>query len=502
MAPRALHSLYTLRVRQENLDCGRLADRADGARALPSRASARARKIGPALRRALAGLGLALCAFAGGVVSAGPVRARLDDESPYAVVRQLARVLVLIENEYVDAVDRERLLTGAIEGMVAELDPHSTYLPPRDYSMLHDDTRGAFAGIGVEVDFRNDRVTVISPIEGSPAHRAGIRPGDVIISIDGTSVYGKSASELVKRMRGTPGSHVRVSVRRGDAERVLRFKLARAVIEVASVLGADLEGQIAYLRIKQFQSKTHGEILDAIGGLRSTMGNVRGAILDMRNNPGGLVNAASAVADEFLSGSVIYSTRHRGEVVDTVSASSGGALHDVPLVVLVNEFSASASELLAGALQDNQRATVVGARTFGKGSVQSIVDLPGGAGLRLTTMRYYTPGGRAIQVAGITPDVTVEATLSSTSNVTVLREGDLENHLPSESDEPPPPAPESDEPQATSPEDDPAPSEPGLGLGPTHLGVARTIPRDPRGGPDGALSVAYGVLLERLQRTR
>jgi carboxyl-terminal processing protease len=432
------------------------------------------------------------------VISAGPVRARLDDESPYAVVRQLARVLVLVENEYVDAVERDRLLAGAIQGMVAQLDPHSAYLPPRDYSVLQDDTRGEFAGIGVEVDFRNDRVTVISPIEGSPAHRAGILPGDVIVSIDGRSVHGKNASDLVKRMRGPRGSSVEVSIRRRDEERVLKFTLQRAVIEVSSVLGADLEGSIAYLRIKQFQSKTHSEILESIAALRARLGFIRAAILDMRNNPGGLVHAASAVAGEFLDDKVIYSTRHRGRIVETVKSGSGGALHDVPLVVLVNEFSASASELLAGALQDNARATIVGARTFGKGSVQSILDLPGGAGLRLTTMRYYTPAGRAIQVEGITPDVNADTQLSSRGDITVLREGDLENHLRSE-EERAAAAPKGPVGETLTASDSTGEA---VGLEPTHLGVARTIPENPSRGPDAALAVAYEVLLEQLAKRR
>ncbi len=439
---------------------------------------------------------LTLSAFAGGAVSSRSSRASLDDQSPYSVVAELSRILVLIENEYVDAVDRERLLTGAIKGMVAELDPHSSYLPARDFAVLQDDTRGEFAGIGVEVDFRNDRVTVISPIEGSPAAKAGIRAGDSILSIDGLSVQGKNASELVKLMRGPPGTTVRVAVRRPGKDNILRFALSRQVIEVSSVLAADLEGQVAYLRIKQFQSKTPTELLEAVGQLRGSMGGIAGIVLDMRNNPGGLVSAASAVADEFLSGGTVYSTRHRGQIVDEVRAGSSGSLEEGPMVVLVNEFSASASELVAGALQDHKRATIVGARTFGKGSVQSIIDLPGGSGLRLTTMRYYTPGGRAIQVAGITPDVLVDTALSSSSGITVMREHDLENHLPSEN------GPET--PSAPAPTQDPVSSEgdpnESVGLAPTHLGVARSVPADPTGGPDHALSVAYQLVRNKLKK--
>lgn len=461
------------------------------------------------MRRVVALGALTLGAFAGGAWASCLSRASADEGSPYAVLEQLSRVLVLIENEYVDTVDRERLLNGAIKGMVAELDPHSSYLPPRDFGVLRDDTRGEFAGIGVEVDFRNDRVTVISPIDGSPASRAGIRAGDSILSIDGASVQGKNASDLVKLMRGAPGTAVRIGVRRAGEEAILQFTLSREVIEVASVLGADLDGHIAYLRIKQFQSKTPTELLDAIGRLRTGMGDIAGVVLDLRNNPGGLVAAASSVADEFLRSGTVYSTRHRGQIVDEVEAGSAGALQDQPMVVLVNEFSASASELLAGALQDQHRATVIGARTFGKGSVQSIIDLPGGGGLRLTTMRYYTPAGRAIQVDGITPDVLVDSALAGTAAAPIVREHDLENHLASENageeQGQTHVAPDNAEPAgpgaAGEGDADQAAADEASGLGPTHLGVARSVPADPRGGPDHALSVAYQMLRDRLDKT-
>jgi carboxyl-terminal processing protease len=450
----------------------------------------------PRWRRVLAVSALTLSAFAGGALTSPLSRASLDDHSPYAVLGQLSRVLVLIENQYVDAVDRERLLNGAIKGMVAELDPHSSYLPPRDFTVLQDDTRGEFAGIGVEVDFRNDRVTVIAPIEGSPASRAGIRAGDSILTIDGSSVQGKNAADLVKLMRGPAGTTVRISVRRPGQDAILRFAMTRQVIEVSSVLGADLDGQVAYLRIKQFQSKTPAELLAAIGKVRADMGDIKGVLLDLRNNPGGLVAAASAVADEFLSGGAVYSTRHRGQVVDEVHAGGSGALEDEPMVVLVNEFSASASELLAGALQDHQRASIVGARTFGKGSVQSIIDLPGGGGLRLTTMRYYTPAGNAIQVAGITPNVLVDSALSGGGGVTVVREHDLENHLRSENGPEAASAPaRTGDPVAA--END---SNEAVGLSATHLGVARSVASDPSNGPDHALSVAYQLLRDQLKK--
>lgn len=428
---------------------------------------------------------LTLAAFFGGLASthlSGPAEARSG--SPYDLMQQLARVLVYVENEYVEPVDRQRLLEGSIKGMVAELDPHSAYLPRTDYGTFRADTNGEFGGIGVEVDFRNDEVTVMAPIEGSPAAKAGLRPGDRVVAIDRVNVRGKSAAELVRRMRGKPGTKVVVTIRRKGKANLINFTLTRQIIEVASVAGQLLVDDIAYLRIKQFQRETHSELLAEIGHLK-TQASLKGVILDLRNNTGGLVAEAVAVADEFLDGGLIYSTRHRDEEVDRVSANSGGSLSKPPLVVLVNEFSASAAELVAGALQDNGRGAVVGAPTFGKGSVQSIFDLPDSSGLRLTTMRYYTPAGNAIQARGIEPDVLVEAAYIEDKSFGVIRESDLEGHLPAEG---PPVKP-------TTPDHRPEEKvEEETGVSPTHLGVARKIPKDPTGGPDFALSIGFQIV--------
>lgn len=431
---------------------------------------------------------LAGVAFSGGALTsathsawAGPVT---ESDSPYAFLGQLARVLVLIENEYVEPVDRSRLLEGSIKGMVAELDPHSSYLPAQDYGMFQSDTEGRFGGVGVEVDLRDDQVIVIAPIGGSPAERAGILPGDQIVAIDGQNVHGKATEDLVKSMRGEPGSKIVLAIKRKGQPKAMSFTIVREVIQVTSVASELLDGRIAYLRIKAFQSGTHAELLKHIGGLRKLSGGqLDGVILDLRNNPGGLVDECSAVADEFLTSGVIYSTRHREKVVDEIRAKPGGALKNGPLVVLVNEYSASAAELVAGALQDQKRGKVVGAPTFGKGSVQSIVDLPGGAGLRLTTMRYYTPSGFAIQARGIKPDVAVEAAYARDTSFGVVRESDLENHLPAEG--PPGSAPTSKKPsgESSAAEGDE-----------THLGVARKIPKNPTGGADFALSVGYQIV--------
>lgn len=430
---------------------------------------------------------LVLSAFVGGAITTHWAEARSSSSSPYDLVQQLARVLVLVENEYVEPVDRQRLLEGSLKGMVAELDPHSSYLPPELFRTFRADTNGEFGGVGIEVDFRNDEVTVIAPIEGSPAARSGVRSGDRIVAIDKYSVRGKSAEELVQRMRGKPGSTVVITVRRRDQSTLLNFELTRAVIEVASVSVTMLVDDIAYVRLKQFQNGTHTEFLAAVGRLRKEApGGLAGVILDLRNNPGGLVNEATAVADEFLSSGVIYSTRRRGSEIDQVQATPGGALAEEPMVVLVNEFSASASELVAGALQDNRRGSVVGARTFGKGSVQSIIDLPDNAGLRLTTMRYYTPNGNAIQARGIAPDVLVEAAYAEDKSFGVLRESDLEGHLPAEGVE---------STSQSAPVHRPATKvEEETGISPTHLGVARDVPKDPTGGADFALSIGFQIV--------
>jgi len=459
--------------------------------AIPSGRPAWGRLMNAPFRTAL----LTLAAFAGGAFSANLARARTERQSPYAMLDQLARVLVWIENEYVDPVDRARLIEGGIKGMVAELDPHSSYMPPEDYGVFQGDTDGHFGGIGVEVDFSTDSIVVIAPIEGSPAELAGIRSGDRIVAIDGQAVRDRSPADLVRTMRGDPGSKVLITVRRGGAERLLFFSLVRRVVVVTSIASKLLDGKIAYVRVKTFQSGTHAELIDHVGRLRRQAGGAfAGIVLDLRNNPGGLVNEASAVADELLDGGVIYTTRRRGQVVDEVRADSAGALRRGPAAVLVNEFSASAAELVAGALRDQHRATLVGAPTFGKGSVQTIIDLPGGAGLRLTTLRYYTPSGQAIQARGVTPDVLIGG---QPGDYGIVREQNLDNHLP---------AVEGALTETPSPSLTP-PAARTAGTGPLTTddvdhGVARDIPADPRRGPDVALAKAYEVVTGAAQPKR
>jgi carboxyl-terminal processing protease len=413
------------------------------------------------------------------------------------MVAQVGRVLMQIENNYVDPVDRARLVEGAMKGMVEELDPHSQYMPPQDFSIFQSETEGQFGGVGIEVESRGDLLTVVAPIEGSPAERAGIRSGDVIVAIDDEDISRTPLDKLVRRMRGAPGSRIRLTVRRNGENDLRTFNLVRQVVHVPSVASRLLDNAVAYVHVKQFQEHTHDELLGAAGKLRAqSKGPIRGVLLDLRSDPGGLVDEAAEIADEFLASGTIYTTRHRGQIVDEVKASAGGAFSDLPTVVLVNEYSASAAELVAGALQDQKRALVVGANTFGKGSVQTILDLPGGAGIRLTTARYYTPSGHSLQAEGIHPDILVELHRDpAAAALPAVHERDLEGHLSAlgaqataaGSLSPPAASPVYREPANAAAA--PKPSEPSV-----EGSDAQSVPRDPTSGSDFALRIAYQAL--------
>ena len=374
--------------------------------------------------------------FAGGALLSLVARGATREESPHDSIEQLAKVLVQIENRYVDPVDRDVLLQGAIKGMVRELDPHSEYFPPQEYADFTGETEGKFGGIGVEIDASGDYLTVIAPIAGGPAERAGILSGDEIVAIDGKESRASNFEKTTRQLRGDPGTKVELTIRRpSDAGKLYRVPLVREEIHVPSVESDALDSGIAYLRVLQFQEKTHDELVDAIGQVKAKIGGkIQGVVLDMRHDPGGLVDQAVDVADEFLDKGVIFSMRGQGgKTLEETKASAGGALVSVPVVVLVDEGSASAAELVAGALQDSKRATIVGVPTYGKGSVQTIIELPGGAGLKLTTARYYTPSGRSIQAQGIQPDVLVEASrVVDPKTAPFPKEKDLEHSLPPE----------------------------------------------------------------------
>lgn len=439
---------------------------------------------------------LPACAFAGGACATLTSGTRHASgaalDTPYAAVEQMGRVLVEVENDYVDPVDRAKLVNGAIKGMVAELDPHSSYMTPEEFQLFESDTEGQFGGVGIEVETKDDQLIVLAPIEGSPAYRAGIKAGDVIVAVDGKGPERAGLLDnLVKTLRGAPGSRVKMTVRRKATPDPLVFDLVREVVRVPSVSSKLLAGGVAYVRIKQFQERTHDELLEAAARLRARAagGSVAGVILDLRNDPGGLVDQATDVADEFLDDGVIYTARHRGQVVDEVRAHGGGAFVGKPVVALVNQWTASASELVAGALQDHGRARVVGEPTFGKGSVQAIMALPGGAGMRLTISRYYTPSGHAIQADGVHPDVAVET--KKDEGASELREKDLQGHLAAESggDTPKPRAVVVVEGDAGA-----------VSIADDTGAEARHVPDDPAKGDDAVLKVGWQVLKQQIAR--
>jgi carboxyl-terminal processing protease len=429
---------------------------------------------------------LVLAAFVGGAITSYHASATSRGDATYAPLDQLARVLAIVEANYVEATQRSKLTEGAIKGLVSELDPHSSYLTPSELADLRGETEGQYAGVGLEVDLHNDVIIVIAPIEGSPSARAGIRPGDEILAIDGRPARGERIEKLIAMMRGVVGSSVTLTVHRPGVADAMVVPLVRALIHVESVTSKRLKNNVAYVRVKQFQEGTHSELVRAAARLQSEPGPpIAGVLLDLRNNPGGLVDEAEAVADELMSSGVIYTTRHRGEVLDTAMAHDGGVFAQLPVVALVNAGSASSAELVAGALQDSGRAAIVGTPTFGKGSVQTIFELPGGSGMRLTTMRYYTPRGRSIQAEGIQPDVLLKPDERPRLGV-VLRERDLSGHLPSEGREPAPR-------RGTTVEEADTP------IGP---GSVSDMPVDPDTGTDRALRVAYRELAHRIQETR
>lgn len=333
-----------------------------------------------------------------------------EEEATYKGLSDFTRVLDLVERNYVEKVDPNRLTIGAIEGMLKTLDPYSVYLTPERYKEIEIGTSGEFGGVGMEVTVEKDILTVISPIEGTPAAKAGIKPGDHIIAIDGKPTRGMAVYEAVKALRGPKGSPVRVTIKREGEENPREITLIREIIHVDSVSSKLLDNHIGYIRLSQFQEKTSQELRDALTKLEAENGGkLRGIILDLRNNPGGLLNQAIEVVDEFLKSGLIVSVRGRAETQSMdYYATGNGRFHDYPLVVMVNRGSASASEVVAEALQDNKRAAILGTQTFGKGSVQTIIRLEDGSGLKLTTAKFYAPSGRSINEVGVVPDIIVQ----------------------------------------------------------------------------------------------
>jgi carboxyl-terminal processing protease len=364
--------------------------------------------------------------------------AAISQEQKEATYRQLeifANVLSILQENYLEEIDADTTIEGAISGMLLSLDPHSSYLTADDFNELQEETRGNFSGVGIELTIRDSILTVISPIAGTPADKAGIMAKDLIVKINGEATKNMPSMEAVKLLRGPKGSEVTVSIYRDGWEELQDFTIIREIISLHSVNGFMLEPGFAYVRITNFQEQTTKDLKKILNEL-NTESSLKGLVLDLRNNPGGLLDQAISVSDVFLEdGLVVYTKGRIPEQNMTFQAHSNNGRNTYPLVILVNEGSASASEIVAGAIQDHQRGVIVGTTTFGKGSVQTILPMPGGSGLRLTTARYYTPEGRSIQATGIVPDVEVPFIPFMTQQkdkalpLAVVREADLKNHI-------------------------------------------------------------------------
>ena len=352
----------------------------------------------------------------------------------YRQLNMFGDVFERVRSEYVEEVDDAELIEAAIQGMLSSLDPHSTFLNSKAYGEMQVHTRGEFGGLGIEVTMENGLVKVISPIDDTPAYRAGMQPGDLIVGIDGEPVFGLTLGEAVERMRGPVNSEIVITVKRSGVEQPFDVAITRDVIRIRSVKSR-AEGKVAFIRVTSFNEQTESGVEKAMRELRKEIGDgLQGVVIDLRNNPGGLLDQAVAVSDAFLEKGEIVSTRGRGSRGgQRFNARAGDIAEGLPVVVLINGGSASAAEIVAGALQDHRRAIILGTRSFGKGSVQTVIPLPGEGAMRLTTARYYTPSGRSIQAKGIEPDILVDAgTIQVTSDAARRREEDLRGRLDSE----------------------------------------------------------------------
>ncbi len=368
---------------------------------------------------------------------------------PLEEIQQLSAVFGLVKTDYVEPVDDKKLITDAISGMVASLDPHSQYFDKKSFKEFREGTTGRFVGVGIEITQEDGLVKVVSPIEGSPADRAGLKTGDLITKIDDTAVKGLSLNDAVKKMRGEPNTQVTLTIFRKDESRSFPVTITREEIKTQSVKGKVVEPGYAWIRLSQFQERTVDDFVRKVEEVYKQEPRLKGLVLDLRNDPGGLLDAAVAVSAAFLPENVtvvstngqlaeskatfkaapeFYQRRGSGDPLKRLPAS----IKTVPLVVLVNEGSASASEIVAGALQDHKRATIMGSQTFGKGSVQTVRPLGPDTGIKLTTARYYTPSGKSIQAKGIVPDVMIDETAEGDLFASLrMREADLEKHLTS-----------------------------------------------------------------------
>ena len=363
-------------------------------------------------------------------------KSEIEEPLPLADIRLFTDVYARVKRDYVETVDDQKLIEGAIRGMIASLDPHSSFLGEEEFRELKIGTSGEFGGLGIEVGLDGGFIRVIAPIDDTPAYRAGVKAGDLIIQLGDVSVKGMSLSEAVKVMRGATGTTLILKVVREDEAAPINIPVMRDVIRIKSVRNKLLDDDIGYIRISSFQSKTTRNIFTAVDSLLAKSGdNLRGVILDLRNNPGGVLTGAVGVSDVFLNDGelIVYTEGRAADAALKYTAGTPDKLKGLPIVVLINGGSASASEIVAGALQDHKRATVVGSKSFGKGSVQTVLPLQENAALKLTTARYFTPLGRSIQASGITPDITIKVKRSVSGDVkkanNFMREADLEGHL-------------------------------------------------------------------------
>ncbi len=379
------------------------------------------------IKLSLAILGMSLSIHA---AAAETVKDDSVQSLPLAELRRFSEVFDRIKSAYVEPVDDAKVLEDAIRGMIAGLDPHSSYLEPDAFEELQEHTSGEFGGVGIEISQDDGFIRVIAPIDDTPAEKAGIKSGDLITRLDGEPIQNMGIDEAINRMRGEPGTSIVLTIVRKGEDKPREIKVVRAIIHVASVKQRMLGEDFGYLRITQFQSNTGADLKKAVAKLETNQA-LKGLVLDLRNNPGGVLQAAVDVVDAFISEGKIVYTEGRLKSADTsFMASEDTVIGDIPVVVLINGGSASASEIVAGALQDHKRAVIMGTGSFGKGSVQTILPLAEKRALKLTTARYFTPSGRSIQAQGILPDVVVEeAELKRVESQAFLKEKDLSRHL-------------------------------------------------------------------------
>ena len=387
---------------------------------------------------------LLLFLFLTGLILLGPYgdsRVSAIDRKTYQNLKTFTEILDRVEKEYVEPVDSDKLMQGAINGLMKSLDPHSSFMTAEMYKELEVETRGSFGGVGIEITLLKDVLTVVSPIEDTPAYNAGVKAGDQIIRIDGKSTKDITIMEAVSKLRGPKDTTVTITIMREGMAKPKDISITRSIIKIRSIKSKIFDDHVGYIRISSFQERTGDDLKKALREIEAKGRPLKGIVVDMRNNPGGLLNQAMEVSDAFLKRGVIVSTRGRSKSMESKStAKDDGDEPTCPLVVLVNEGTASAAEIVSGALQDNGRALVLGTQTFGKGSVQTVIPLEDGAAMKLTTAKYYTPKGQSIQAEGITPDIIVRLVKppeeKESAENHLLREKDLQGHIksPNEND--------------------------------------------------------------------